>query len=113
MQNQNFLVAAGDCSMELNHSTHPRSTLEYPFVWGNSGDKRVLEYARLAMGFANVRASRYGIRKCLGGYSSTNAGAGAGAGGELVVEGTTHDIRRAPPHCHAASPSHGRANRSG
>ena len=26
------------------------------------GTKRVLEYARLAMGFANVRASRYGIR---------------------------------------------------
>ena len=26
------------------------------------GTKRVLEYSRLAMGFANVRASRYGIR---------------------------------------------------
>ena len=26
------------------------------------GTKRVLEYGRLAMGFANVRASRYGIR---------------------------------------------------
>ena len=42
------------------------------------GTKRVLEYARLAMGFANVRASRYGIRLCSGGYSSTDAGAGAG-----------------------------------
>ena len=42
------------------------------------GTKRVLEYARLAMGFANVRASRYGIRACSGGYSNTNAGAGAG-----------------------------------
>ena len=30
------------------------------------------------MGLANVRASRYGIRECAGGYSSTNAGAGAG-----------------------------------
>ena len=33
------------------------------------GTKRVLEYARLAMGFANVRA---------GTLESTNAGAGAG-----------------------------------
>ena len=32
------------------------------------------------MGSANVRASRYGIRSCPGGYSSTHAGAGAGAG---------------------------------
>ena len=30
------------------------------------------------MGFANVRASRYGMRECSGGCSSTNAGAGAG-----------------------------------
>ena len=29
---------------------------------GESSTKRLLEYARLAMGFANVRASRYGIR---------------------------------------------------
>ena len=36
------------------------------------GTKRVLEYARLAMGFANVRASRYGTRSCSGGYSSTD-----------------------------------------
>ena len=36
------------------------------------GTKRVLEYARLAMGLANVRASRYGIRSCSSGYSSTN-----------------------------------------
>ena len=28
-------------------------------------------FGRLAMGFANVRASRYGIRLCSGGYSST------------------------------------------
>ena len=57
-----------------------RCTLEYPFVWrkgvlnGYSSTrvslfcmvkwvlKGVLEYARLAMGFANVRAPRYGIR---------------------------------------------------
>ena len=44
------------------------------------GTKGVLEYARLAMGFANVRASRYGIRYCSRGYSSANANAGAGAG---------------------------------
>ena len=40
-------------------------TLEYPslhFCMAKRGTKRVLEYARLAMGFANVRASRYGIR---------------------------------------------------
>ena len=43
----------------------PFSTLLY----GEKGTKRVLEYARLAMGFANVRASRYGIRSCSGGYS--------------------------------------------
>ena len=36
----------------------PLSTLLY----GKRGTKRVLEYGRLAMGFANVRASRYGIR---------------------------------------------------
>ena len=42
------------------------------------GTKRVLEYARLAMGFANVRAPRYGVRSCSGGYSNANAGAGAG-----------------------------------
>ena len=35
---------------------------EYPFVWGKGGTKRVLESGRLAMGFANVGASRYGIR---------------------------------------------------
>ena len=33
-----------------------------PFCMAKRGTKRVLEYARLAMGFANVRASRYGIR---------------------------------------------------
>ena len=54
------------------------------------GTKRVLEYARLAMGFANVRASRYGIRSCSGGYSSTNANAGAGAGN--VVDTIAEDI---------------------
>ena len=37
-------------------------TLECPFVWGKRGTKRVLEYARLAMEFAHVRASRYGTR---------------------------------------------------
>ena len=36
-------------------------TPECPFVWGK-GTKRVLEYSRLAMGFAHVRVSRYGIR---------------------------------------------------
>ena len=43
----------------------PLSTLLYE----KKGTKRVLEYARLAMGFANVRASRYGIREYSGGYS--------------------------------------------
>ena len=47
-------------------------------LYGERGTKRMLEYVRLAMGFANVRASRNGIRLCSGGYSSTNAGAGAG-----------------------------------
>ena len=36
----------------------PAGTLLYC----EKGTKRVLEYARLAMGFANVRASHYGIR---------------------------------------------------
>ena len=39
-----------------------RCTHEYPFCMGKRGTKRVLEYSRLAMGFAHVRASRYGIR---------------------------------------------------
>ena len=50
------------------------------------GTTRVLEYSRLATGFAHVRASRYGIRYCSGGYSSTNAGAGAGAGPPIADE---------------------------
>ena len=62
------------------------STLEYPFVCVTRGAKRVLEYARLAMGFANVRASRYGICSCSGGYSSTNAGAGAGGMARAQLE---------------------------
>ena len=33
-----------------------------PFCMAKRGTQRVLEYTRLAMGFANVRASRYGIR---------------------------------------------------
>ena len=52
---------------------------------------RALEYARLAMGFANVRVSRYGLRECSGGYSSTNAGAGAGLGG-LVGLRESHSV---------------------
>ena len=36
--------------------------LEYPFVWRKGVLNGVLEYARLAMGFANVRAARYGTR---------------------------------------------------
>ena len=58
------------------------------------GTKRVLEYACLAMGFANVRASRYGIRSCSGGYSSTNAGAGAGHAPASIVltEGLATDL---------------------
>ena len=31
-------------------------------LYGKQGTKRVLEYGCLAMGFANVRVSRYGIR---------------------------------------------------
>ena len=41
------------------------STLEYPFVRGEgvvNGLSSTLMFGRLAMGFANVRASRYGIR---------------------------------------------------
>ena len=41
----------------------------------------------LAMGFASVRASRYGIRSCSGGYSRTNAGAGAGVPAASVALG--------------------------
>ena len=48
------------------------------------GTKRVLEYARLAMRFANVRASRYEIRECSGGYSSTNL---------YPAQGTWVDVR--------------------
>ena len=49
-------------SSKLSRLSARRCTLEYPFVWGKGGTTRVLEYSRLAMGFANVRASRYGIR---------------------------------------------------
>ena len=45
------------------------------------GIKRALEYARLAMGFASVRASRYGIRYS-GGYSSTETGGIIADGGK-------------------------------
>ena len=38
------------------------STRRYPFCMAKRGTKRVLEYARLAMEFANGRVSRYGIR---------------------------------------------------
>ena len=37
-----------------------------PFCMEKRGTKRVLEYSRLAMGFANVLASRYGNRECSG-----------------------------------------------
>ena len=57
------------------------------------GTKRVLEYARLAMGFANVRASRYGIRECLGGYSSTTAG---GTPAAAPRAGSSRRCRTAP-----------------
>ena len=53
------------------------STRRYPFVW-RKGVLNGYSSTRVAVGFANVRASRYGIRSCSGGYSSTNAGAGAG-----------------------------------
>ena len=43
----------------LNARQVPLGTL---FVLGKRGTKRVLEYARLAMGLATARASRYGIR---------------------------------------------------
>ena len=51
----------------------PPSTRRYPCVWRKGVLNGYSKYARLAMGFANVRASRYGIRSCSGGYSSTNA----------------------------------------
>ena len=40
----------------------PAPRRRVPFCTANSSTKRVLEYARLAMGFAHARASRYGIR---------------------------------------------------
>ena len=50
-----------DPPIDLNcASLYPcMSTLLYG---GKGGTKRVPEYSRLAMGFAHVRASRYGIR---------------------------------------------------
>ena len=48
--------AAGAVDSAARHSTPC-----VPFCMGKKGTKRVLEYARLAMGFAHVRASRYGI----------------------------------------------------
>ena len=47
----------GNCTYD-GASLYPR----VPFCMGTGGTKRVLEYSRLAMGFAHVRASRYGIR---------------------------------------------------
>ena len=38
------------------------STRRYPFAWRKGVLNGVPEYARLAMRFASVRASRYGIR---------------------------------------------------
>ena len=55
------VLAARSLKRQRSTPGHWR-TLEYPFVWGKRGTKRVLEYGRLAMGFAIVRASRYGIR---------------------------------------------------
>ena len=50
-----------DC--EQSSQARPSPLIPYvPFCMGKQGTKRVLEYARLTMGFANVRASRYGIR---------------------------------------------------
>ena len=40
----------------------PSTRSRYPFVLAKGVTNRVHEYARLAMGFAHVRASRYGIR---------------------------------------------------
>ena len=48
-----------------SHRRGAKDTFLYPcvpFCMAKRGTKRVLEYARLAMGFANGRASRYGIR---------------------------------------------------
>ena len=67
-------LASGSRRMESRRRSSPRSAWRgwwrtapcgclghriadgYPFVWGNRGTKRVPEYARLAMGFAHVRA---------------------------------------------------------
>ena len=48
------------------------TVLQVHFRTGKRGTKRVLEYGRLAMGFANGWASRYANRYCPGGYSSTH-----------------------------------------
>ena len=52
-------------AVEVNIPAHKKgahSPRRSTLLYGVKGTKRVLEYARLAMGFADVRASRYGIR---------------------------------------------------
>ena len=75
---------------------HTIGTLRCPFVWGKGCTKRVLEYARLAMGLANVRASRYGIRECSGGYASTHP-----------VDSSQHTQVRAATLLHGRGPARG------
>ena len=60
-------------------------TLRHPFCMAKRGTTRVLEYARLAMGCANVRASRYGIRSCSGGYSGGYTYSGLHCASNMVV----------------------------
>ena len=69
-------------------------SLEYPFVWAKGTAKRVLEYARLAMGFTNVQASRYGIRQCVRRvleYSITHASESARYGTRCDGRSRTHE----------------------
>ena len=62
------VMSAGEVGWQWAY-LQAHSTLRYPFAWGKGSTQRVLEYARLAMGFGNVGASRYAIRPCSGGYS--------------------------------------------
>ena len=56
--NYAFIEFADEAGAQVRTREYP----QVPFCMGKRATKRALEYARLAMGFANVRASRYGIR---------------------------------------------------
>ena len=53
---------AQDAALESECTPDSRRRCAPVLCTAKRGTKRVLKYPRLAMGFANVRASRYGIR---------------------------------------------------